>query len=144
MNHPDTTPRRLGGDAGSATLWMVFCVIMVLAVTGLVYDGNSLVSGREDAANRAEEAARAGTQAVNGNGRYGIDQATVNPALAQAAAEQFMARNGWTGTVTADEETVTVTIIETAHMVILNRFGVADRTVAGTSTSRVQRGHAGY
>ena len=63
-----TRPRaavRHRGDSGAATLWMVLGTIIIFAVAGLVFDGGTLIAAKRDAINDAEEAARAGAQAID-------------------------------------------------------------------------------
>lgn len=134
---------RLAGDRGAATMWMTFGVVIVLSVCGLTFDGGMLISAKRQAINNAEEAARAGAQALDPAAVYGTGPRTLDPAAAVARAEAFIAANGWTGYATATPTGVTVTIERTQTMTFLTMFGVADKTVAGTATARPYQGLAG-
>jgi Flp pilus assembly protein TadG len=132
------------GDRGAATLWMVFGTVIVMAVCGLVFDGGALISAKRDTINDAEEAARAGAQAIDVAAVYGpAGHRQLDPAAATARAEAFLATNGWQGTATADTTSVTVTITRRQSMTFLATFGLTDRTVTGTATARAQQGFAG-
>lgn len=134
---------RLQGDDGAATLWMVFGTIIIFAVAGLVFDGGTLISGKRDTINDAEEAARAGAQAIDAGSVLAGTGPQLDPAAAVARAEQFLATNGWSGTATADNTSVTVTITRQQPMTFLQTFGLGERTITGTATARPQQGFAG-
>lgn len=131
-------------DRGSATLWMVFGTVIVFAVCGLVFDGGTLISAKRDAINDAEEASRAGAQAIDTGAVLSSGEATqLDPVAAVQRAEAFLATNGWTGTASATTASVTVTITRSESMTFLQTFGLGDRTITGTATSRPQQGFAG-
>ena len=134
---------RLRGDDGAATLWMVFGTLIIFAVAGLVFDGGTLISGKRDAINDAEEAARAGAQAIDAGSVLAGTGPQLDPAAAVARAEQFLATNGWSGTATADNTSVTVTITRQQPMTFLQTFGLGERPITGTATARPQQGFAG-
>lgn len=134
---------RLRDDDGAATLWMVFGTIIIFAVAGLVFDGGTLIAGKRDAINDAEEAARAGAQAIDAGSVLAGTGPQLDPAAAVARAEQFLDTNGWSGTATADNTSVTVTITHQQPMTFLQTFGLGERTITGTATARPQQGFAG-
>ncbi len=134
---------RLRDDDGAATLWMVFGTIIIFAVAGLVFDGGTLIAGKRDAINDAEEAARAGAQAIDARSVLAGTGPQLDPAAAVAQAEQFLATNGWSGTATADNTSVTVTITRQQPMTFLQTLGLGERTITGTATARPQQGFSG-
>ncbi len=134
---------RLRDDDGAVTLWMVFGTIIIFAVAGLVFDGGALIAGKRDAINDAEEAARAGAQAIDAGSVLAGTGPQLDPADAVARAKQFLATNGWSGTATADNTSVTVTITRQQPMTFLQTFGLGERTITGTATARPQQGFAG-
>jgi len=144
MNASLRSDVRLRGDAGAATLWMVFGTIVIFAVCGLVFDGGSLINGKERAINDAESAARAGAQALDVSAVYGQGGTRqLDPAQAETRARAFLDAQGWTGTVHADANQVTVTITRTQRLTFLQTFGLGDRAVSGTATARPEQGFAG-
>ena len=123
---------------------MVFGTIVIFAVCGLVFDGGSLINGKEAAINDAGSAARAGAQALDLSTVYGPGGTRqLDPGQAEARAEAFLTAQGWTGTVHADTTEVTVTITRTQHMTFLGAFGLSDRSISGTATARPEQGFAG-
>jgi hypothetical protein len=123
---------------------MVFGTVIVFAVAGLVFDGGVLISAKRDAINDAEEAARAGAQAIDVTAVLTSgDTSQLDPAAATARAEGFLAINGWEGTVTAGTATVTVTVTRHQGMTFLQTFGIGERAITGTATAGPQRGFAG-
>ena len=139
---PTAGKRRTQVDVGSATVWMVFATVIVLAVCGLVYDGGTLITAKQQALNNAETAARAGAQAIDLNTLYTGGPARLDPNEATARADAFLHANGWTGTATATTTAVTVTVTITQPMTFLQTFGLGPRVVNGTATAQAQQGFA--
>lgn len=134
---------RCRSDQGSATLWMVFGTVIIFAVCGLVFDGGTLISSTRGAINDAEAAARAGAQAIDTTTVLAGGSAQLDPSAAVERAEEFLTKNGWTGSATATTTTVSVTISRTESMTFLQTLGLGDRTITGTATARPQTGFAG-
>jgi Flp pilus assembly protein TadG len=82
----------------------------MIAMAGLVIDGGNALATKEKAADVAEQAARAGADALSPESlRNGSpDQLRADPVAARKAANAIMTDNGATGTVTFDGNTVTV------------------------------------
>lgn len=126
---------QLRRERGAASVWMVFATIIVLAVAGLVYDGGGLIATKRQAINVAEQAARAGAQAIDTPTLMATGVVQLDPSAASARAEAFLATNGWTGTASATTTSVTVTVTQTRPLVFLQTFGIGPRTVSGTATA---------
>lgn len=60
-----TPARRRPAERGSISMFVVIFTIAVLMLAGLVYDGGLAIAARQRAADIAEEAARAGANAVD-------------------------------------------------------------------------------
>ena len=133
---------RLRGDRGAATMWMVMGTVIVLAVCGLVFDGGLMISAKRDATNDAEAAARAGVQGRDLGAVYNTGPQRIDPTAATNHANAFLARNGWSGTVSADTQSVTVTITRSQHLTFLTMFGLGTRTITGTATAVPAQGLA--
>ena len=131
-----STRRQRHRETGSATVWMVFGTVIVLCVAGLVYDGGGLIAAKRAAINDAEQTARAGAQAVDTDTVMTAGRFQLDPGGAVARGEEFLAANGWDGTVTADTTSVTVTITRHRPLTFLQTFGVGARPVTGTATAR--------
>jgi len=124
------------GERGAASVWMVFGTVIVLAVAGLVYDGGGLIATKRQTINNAEQAARAGAQAIDTDALMATGTVQLDPDAATARAQAFLTANGWSGTATATTTSVTVTVTRAQPLAFLHTFGVADRTVTGTAAAQ--------
>ena len=141
MREPtDTVSRRLrhlraAGDRGSASLFLAVVAIAVLVAIGLVIDGGYALADRQSAANAAEQAARAGADAVNPASLRSSGPARVDPARARAAANRVLAELGRTGAVAVAGDRVTVTVTITRRTAILSVVGLTTLRVTGHATA---------
>ena len=125
--------RRRADERGVALVVVVLLALAILAVAGLVIDNGYALGAKRQAMNEAEQAARAGSDALNqGDLRSGIVQ--VDPNQAITAAQNYLHAVGATGTVTINGSQVTVT----AHQrtTILSAVGVDAITVQATATAQ--------
>jgi Flp pilus assembly protein TadG len=134
-------PRRRE-DTGSAALFMSLLTVALLALAGLVIDGGAAIAARERAADLAEQAARAGADALvpaslRGPSPTGLQ---VDPAAARAAADRVLSLGGATGELAIDGLDVTVTAHVPRRAVILSAVGVNDLTGTATATATVLHG----
>jgi Flp pilus assembly protein TadG len=126
--------RRLAGeDRGSATVFGLFLIVVVLVLAGAMIEGGNAMSARGHATDIAQQAARAGADkldlsALRENGLVRID-----PASAQAAATAFLAQVGETGTVTATPIQVSVTVTVTRPGILVPVLGIHTLTVHTTA-----------
>ena len=120
-------------DRGSITAVVVTMTIALVACAGLVFDGGRLLGARLDAADHAENAARAGAQHVTAirEGAWRLD----GPA-ARAGALDYLASVGMSGNVVVVGDEVTVTVSIHRKMALLGIVGVGDRTVSATRTAK--------
>ena len=130
-------------ERGAASVWMVFGTVIVLAVAGLVYDGGALIATKRQTLNIAEQAARAGAQAIDTDVVMATGQVQLDLAVAVARAEAFLAENGWSGSASATATSVTVTVTRVETLAFLHTFGVGDRTVTGSATAEPHHDLAG-
>ena len=96
--------RRAGRDSGQVTAFVVVMAAALVLMIGLVLDGGLTLPARERALGEAQEAARAGAQAVNLAIYRQDGNLVLNPAQAAADADAYLARIGATGTATATGE----------------------------------------
>jgi hypothetical protein len=131
-------------DRGSATLWfLAWGSFTLLFLVPLIHDGGLVLAARRAAINEAEQAARAGAQAVSPDSIYG--PAGVPPlecGAAQAQAETFLGDHGWTGTASCDGVSVTVTVTHTEAMPFLRLIGIPEFVVTGHAAAQAERGFA--
>jgi len=131
---------RAGGDAGSASVYVLGLVVAMLVLAGLVVDGGRAVNARSTAADVAEQAARAGVMQLDpapmGSGRVRVD---VN--AAQIAAGAFLAARGYDQfTVAASATDVQVTVRTTVKTALLSLIMIPTMEVRGSATARPAEG----
>jgi Flp pilus assembly protein TadG len=132
---------RAGAEAGFVSLYVVVITIGLLAVAGLVIDGGNALAAREQAADVAQQAARAGADALSPDSLRGSPTGlTSSPALAQAAANAILDTARVTGTVSVSGHNVTVTVVVHQATTILSAFGVGSIEGRATSTATALHG----
>ena len=104
----DRPPRPVSLDGGAVTVFVVVLAAALLVMAGLVIDGGYALAAREEATNTAEQAARAGADALAPESVRAGGAPSVDPAAAAAAATRYLAAVEHTGTVAVAGDTVTV------------------------------------
>jgi hypothetical protein len=132
--------RRAGRDSGQVTAFVVVMAAALVLMIGLVLDGGLTLSARERALGEAQEAARAGAQAVNLVIYRQDGDLVLDPAQAEADADAYLASIGATGTATATGGLVTVTVTIVQPMQILSAAGLHAVTVHATASAVPVRG----
>jgi hypothetical protein len=130
---PAGIAHRCRTDRGAASGWAMLTVLVVALLAGAVLDGGNAMAARVAALDIAQQAARAGANqldlaALRNNGLVRLD-----PPGAEAAARQFLAQAGATGTVTATTTEVAVTVTRAQPTLVLQAVGVDAITVAATA-----------
>jgi len=133
--------QQVAGDRGSAALWLAITMVGLLAMAGLVLDGGAAIAARERAADVAQQAARAGADALSAGGVFsgsgGSNALGANPSAATAAATSLLTGEGVTDFHIAVQGNV---VVVTAHVsrptALLSAVGVD--TVGGTATEQAQ------
>lgn len=133
--------QQVAGDRGSAALWLAITIVGLLAMAGLVLDGGAAIAARERAADVAQQAARAGADALSASGVFsgsgGSNALGANPSAATAAATSLLTGEGVTDFHIAVQGNV---VVVTAHVsrptALLSAVGVD--TVGGTATEQAQ------
>lgn len=133
MTAPIPTARHR--DRGSISAFVVSLFVVFVACAALVVDGGRFVGARSNAADVAENAARAGAQELREirAGAYVID-----PPRAVARARAFLSSEGLTGAVTADSQRVTVSVTSSVSPAMLGLFGVGARSFTVTRSATAQ------
>jgi hypothetical protein len=124
-------------DEGRIALLVIVLTVAVLAMIGLSVDGGGKVRALQRADSLASEAARAaGQQILAAQAIQGGDK-VVDPTAAVAAARDYLAAAGVTGTVTVSPERrhieVTVTILY--RTVFLGTLGIDTLTATRQATA---------
>lgn len=128
--------RRMARDErGAASTGMVVVLgVALLVVGGLVIDGGYTLGARREAMNQAEQAARAGSDALN-EGSLRDGTVRVDPGRAIAAANAYLARMGAHGSVSVNGDEVTVTVTSRQDTKILSIVGVGSLPVEATASA---------
>ena len=128
-----SAPRERGGGAVSVPVAVL--LLALLAVAGLAVDGARKAQQVATADAVAEEAARAGAQAVDlAAAQRG--QARLHPAAARAAAQRYLAATGTAGTVTVTSTWMRSPVTVTTPTVLLGLVGV--ETITSTGSAQAQ------
>ena len=98
-------------ERGSVSVLVAVLAIAFLMVAGLALDGGRKLGALSEARDLADNAARAGAQAVDTDAYQLTGTPALDPADAEQAALAYLAASGHTGTITVDGTTVTVTVI---------------------------------
>ena len=122
-------------EHGAIGVFLAVLVPGLLLIIGLAVDGGAKVAATQRANAIADEAARAGGQALDVSAAL-AGQVRVDPASAVAAAQDYLHRNGVQGAVTVvDGDTLTVSTTITEPTTFLGLIGIQTMTVEGSGTA---------
>ena len=128
-------------EAGFVSLYVVVITVGLLAMAGLVIDGGNALAARGQAADVAQQAARAGADALSPESLRGRPTGlTASPAAAQAAADRVLDTAGVSGAVSVDGADVSVTVVVRKDTTILSAFGVGPIEGRANSTATALHG----
>ena len=132
----------IDGQRGSVAIVMPILAVGLLAMAGLVLDGGAALAARGRAADVAQQAARAGADALAPSSlrRSDPNQLTVDPAAAISAADQVLAAGDVTGQVAVAGDTVTVTAQVSRKTAMLSAVGINTVTGHASATATVLYG----
>jgi Flp pilus assembly protein TadG len=127
--------RRADAERGAIGVFLAVLVPGLLLIIGLAVDGGAKVAATQRANAVADEAARAGGQALDVSAAL-AGQVQVDPGAAVAAAQDYLARSGVTGSATVvDGDTLQVTTTITEPSTFLGLIGLSTLTVEGSGTA---------
>lgn len=118
-------------ERGSASVLVAVLAVAFLMVAGLALDGGRKLGALSEARDLADNAARAGAQAVDTDVYQLTGSPSLDPAEAQQAALDYFSATGHTGTVAVNGSTVTVTVT----LSVPTRFLLGPFTVYATESS---------
>ena len=129
-----------GDDRGQVTAFVAALMLALLVMAALVIDGGYALAARRRAVDEANEAARAGAQALaladyRATGTFRLD-----PGTAVAAARAYLAPTGHEGQVTVDGDRVRVQVSVAQPTALLRIVGIGKLTVTGRGEARSLRG----
>jgi Flp pilus assembly protein TadG len=82
-------------ERAAATIFVIGMAVVLLVAAGLVIDGGLAINARMKVADDAEQAARAGADAIDLEALRNTGEVTVEPSLAQSAATDYLADLGY-------------------------------------------------
>ncbi|GLZ37875.1 pilus assembly protein TadG-related protein [Actinokineospora sp. NBRC 105648] len=129
-------------ERGQVTVFVVVIATAVLMFGGLVLDGGLALSAKSRALGQAQEAARAGAQALDLTAYRADGRVRLVPDQARQLAFDYLNAAGASGTVAVDDTTVTVTVTATESTQLLRLVGVDTIQVSSTGSAQPARGIA--
>jgi hypothetical protein len=127
-------------EDGMITAFTIVITAALILFVGLAYDGGRALDGRVRALNEAQEASRAGAQALNVAALRSGAAAVLDPAAAVDAAKAYLAATGDTGTVDVAGTTVTVAVTHVQATTFLGMVGVGAFTAHATASATAEQG----
>lgn len=136
------TTRMLRDDRGVVSVIVVLLAGAMFAVAGLVWDGGRAITGRQHAADLAEQAARAGANDLDVNAlRVGGGDVIDGPRAIADACRYVQVADPRAGcSATATGSTVTVHVTTHTPTVLLGIVGLSSLTTHGYATASAVRG----
>lgn len=113
----------------------LFLIVVVLVLAGTMIEGGNAMSARGHATDIAQQAARAGANALDLTALRTDGVVRLDPAAARTTATTYLTQVGETGTVTATPTQVTVTVTLTRPGILTPILGLATLTVHATATA---------
>jgi hypothetical protein len=132
-------------DRGSLPLMVVVLFVALVALAGIVVDGGAKLTGDENAAAVAQEAARAGATSVDASRAYSTGNFVVDPQQAITAARSYLSAAGYRQytVVAVGAEAIRVTVRITAPTRFLSLIGIDSFTCTGAATASLVTGVTG-
>lgn len=129
------------GERGSITLLAVVLAFICLALVGMVLDGGAKLRAGREAADVAQEAARAGAGQIDRDRAYAHGTFTIDRAAAIRAAQNYLTAAGHTGTVTPLSPTkIEVSVTVSKPTTMLSLIGIGSMTVTSSATADLLTG----
>ena len=131
---------RLRERRGQVTVFVAGASLGLVLVAGLAVDGGRILAGRERAFDEAQEAARAGADALSSSALRTGRPTLVDPSAAVGAVQSYMHATGDTAQVSVAGDQVTVVVTAQVQTEILSLAGLNTVTVTGSATAEPERG----
>ena len=124
--------KRLADERGTVSTFVAVITVAMLTAAGLAIDGGRKIAALREATHIADNAARAGAQAIDVDTLRTTGVLIVDPDVAVAEADAYLASLGHSGQIQVSGDTVTVTVSITVDAVLLP---VGEITVTATETA---------
>ena len=123
-------------ERGTVTVFVVVFMLALMLVAGLVFDGGNVLAARQEAANVASSAARAGVQALNVEAARSSGGTSLDAPGAIERADRYLAQAGYDGTASVQGNEVLVAVAIKQHLFLLGIAGLTSITVHGRGAAR--------
>lgn len=132
-------------ERGSLSLMIIVLFAALAALAGIVVDGGAKLTGDENAAAVAQEAARAGATSVDTSRAYATGTFSVDQQQAVSAARGYLSAEGYRQyTVAIDgAAAIRVTVRITEPTRVLSLIGLDSFTCTGTAIASLVTGVTG-
>lgn len=130
-----STERR---ERGGATIFVLSMSFVLMLCAGLVIDGGIGINTRMRVADDAEQAARAGANAVNVDMLRSGGVLEVDLALARTYAQDFLQARGYDAgqfSIQANANTVSIVLRDTSETTMLKLIGINQYPVTARATA---------
>jgi Flp pilus assembly protein TadG len=124
---------RFRDERGALSTFVAVIALALLMAAGLAVDGGRKVAALREASHLADNAARAGAQAVDLDTLRSSGELRLRPDEATSRATDYLARLGHEGQINVAGDTVTVTVSLTVNPVLLPLGPI---TVTATEAAR--------
>lgn len=126
-----------GRERGSLTVFFAVVVLASLVMIGLAVDGGHKAQATQRAVAIADEAARAGGNALDAQAATQTGTTRVDPVAAVVAAQAYLTAAGVNGAVTVDDGGQTLVVETTLRVqtIFLNMVGIDVMTVTGRGSA---------
>jgi hypothetical protein len=131
---------RMWRDEGQVMAFIVIITAAVVLFAGLVLDGGLALAAKIRALGEAQEAARAGAQALDLATYRQDGTVRLVPDQARELAQRYLDSTSDTGTVTVAGDTVTVTVTAHQDTQLLDLAGLHTLTVTASGSAHPVRG----
>lgn len=125
-------------ERGSASIFVLGMSLVLMVCAGLVVDGGLAINARMRIADDAEQAARAGADAINIEALRDEQGITINPAEASQRASDYLRGRGYADnefTVLPELDRVVVTINDKTETSLLKLINIDDFPINARAVS---------
>ena len=123
---------QLTSERGAISTFLAVVALSLLMAAGLAIDGGRKIAALREASHLADNAARAGAQAIDLDAFRASGDIQLLPGEATTLAHDYLTTAGHSGQVTVAADTVTVTVSITLHPLLLPTQPI---TVTATETA---------
>lgn len=136
-------PTRGGGgpgrDDGSVTAFTVVVLTGVLLFLGITVDLGQALAAKVQALGEAQDAARAGAQALDLSALRSSGTVRLRPDAAAQDARAYLTQAGVAGNVVVGSDDVTVSVTRTVPTHLLTLVGISNLTVHAGTTAHAEQ-----